>query len=211
MDALSAGNPAQRRGIGLRTLCALILVGVLTIAGGNYGDFDRTNVEVPKVRDVPDYGDAVSVMRNEAPVDVLVSGTLTPNNLDNDSGDAVPEPVFLGDVAIAAGDPGVPPAAAAYVPGSIESLICGYDWDCAAAIAVAGCESGYNRDGQLDGAWAIGGGANYGIFQLNVIHAYRWLDFWEAWHIPEKNIAWAYEIWSESGWDPWACRYAAGY
>src|SRR3990172_6983656 len=87
----------------------------------------------------------------------------------------------------------------------IEAIICSYVWPCGEALAVAACESGHGTDGRLDGAWAVGG-SSYGVFQINAIHAYRWPDFWEAWMIAERNVAWAYELWAEQGWRPWSCR-----
>jgi hypothetical protein len=62
--------------------------------------------------------------------------------------------------------------------------------------------------GRLDGNWATNG-ANFGLFQINAVHAHRWADFYEAWMDPAKNAQWAYEIWSQSGWYPWDCRWAA--
>lgn len=42
--------------------------------------------------------------------------------------------------------------------------------------------------------------------QINSIHAYRFAGFWERWMEPEVNTAWAFEIWLEQGWAPWACQ-----
>jgi hypothetical protein len=87
-----------------------------------------------------------------------------------------------------------------------EGIICALPWPCHEAIAVAACESGRGLDGRLDGNWAIGAGSNYGLFQINQIHAPRWPDFWTAWMDPYKNAQWAFEIWSSSGWGPWGCK-----
>jgi hypothetical protein len=94
-----------------------------------------------------------------------------------------------------------PQVAAAYVPpaGSLEALICSYAWPCQEALHVKWCESRGNWD-------TIGGGANYGGFQINAVHARRFPDFWESWMDPAKNTAWAFQLWSEQGWRPWACR-----
>ena len=91
--------------------------------------------------------------------------------------------------------------------GPIERAICAvFGADGPDAIAIAGCESGRDTMGRLDGWWASSG-SSYGLFQINAIHAGRWPDFWSAW-MTERNIAYAYEIWSEQGWSPWACRWA---
>ncbi len=60
------------------------------------------------------------------------------------------------------------------------------------------CESGGKPD-------AIGFGNNYGLFQVNSIHASRFPGFWESWMVPEFNVGMAVTLWSESGWYPWAC------
>jgi hypothetical protein len=86
-----------------------------------------------------------------------------------------------------------------------EAMICSKPWPCAEAIAVASCESGLDRHGRLDGNWATNGN-NYGLFQINGVHADKWPDFYQDWMNPEKNIEWAFEIWSKSGWAPWECK-----
>jgi hypothetical protein len=86
-----------------------------------------------------------------------------------------------------------------------EAIICSKPWPCAEAIQVASCESGLDRHGRLDGNWAINGN-NYGLFQINSIHADSWPDFYQDWMNPDKNIEWAFEIWSKSGWAPWECK-----
>lgn len=60
------------------------------------------------------------------------------------------------------------------------------------------CESGGRPD-------AIGGGSNYGLFQLNAIWAKRWPEFWQRWSDAAWNIAHAFELWTSSGWGPWGC------
>jgi hypothetical protein len=62
--------------------------------------------------------------------------------------------------------------------------------------------------GRLDGSWATNGN-HYGIFQISYIHAYRWSDFYDSWMDPVKNAQWAYEIYTQQGWYPWSCRWAA--
>ena len=94
--------------------------------------------------------------------------------------------------------------------GPIEQLICSYDWDDATAIRVARCESGVSTLGVLDGSWASNQG-NYGVFEINEVHAKGIPDFWEHWMVPEFNVAWAYGIWlgreneGRNGWLQWGC------
>jgi hypothetical protein len=96
--------------------------------------------------------------------------------------------------------------AAIQVPtDGFEAIICSKPWPCAEAIEVASCESGLDRHGRLDGNWAKNGN-NYGLFQINSIHSYRWPDFYQDWMDPVKNTEWAFEIWSRSGWVPWECN-----
>jgi hypothetical protein len=77
-------------------------------------------------------------------------------------------------------------------------MVCSYSWDCVTALNVMWCESGGRPN-------AIGGGANYGLFQINGVHARKYPNFWETWMDPATNISWAYSIWSASGWRPWGC------
>jgi hypothetical protein len=86
-----------------------------------------------------------------------------------------------------------------------EAIICSKPWPCAQAIEVASCESGLDRNGRLDGNWATNGN-NYGLFQINSVHADNWPDFYQDWMDPVKNTEWAFEIWSKSGWAPWECN-----
>ncbi len=89
--------------------------------------------------------------------------------------------------------------------GTFESMICAMPWPCGEAVSVASCESGLDRNGFLDGNWATNGN-NYGLFQINSIHSGRWPDFFDNWMDPSRNIQFAFEIWSESGWRPWHCQ-----
>jgi Lysozyme like domain len=86
-----------------------------------------------------------------------------------------------------------------------EAIVCSKPWPCAEAIAVASCESGLDRHGRLDGNWATNG-TNYGLFQINGVHANSWPDFYQDWMDPVKNTEWAFEIWLKSGWAPWECK-----
>jgi hypothetical protein len=104
-------------------------------------------------------------------------------------------------------EPVVEAAVPVFVPpeGGLEAIVCAMPWPCDEAIAVASCESGLDSNGRLDGNWATNG-SDYGLFQIRYIHAWRWADFYDAWMDPNRNTQWAFEIWSESGWRPWACR-----
>ena len=86
-----------------------------------------------------------------------------------------------------------------------EAIICSKAWPCAEAVAVARCESGLDRHGRLDGNWATNG-RNFGLFQINSVHADKWPGFYQDWMDPVKNTEWAFEIWSKSGWGPWECQ-----
>lgn len=63
---------------------------------------------------------------------------------------------------------------------------------------MAKCESGFNP--------AADNAGNYGLFQINAVHAPKWPDFWSAWMNPLRNTQMAYQIWSVQGWTPWACQ-----
>jgi len=78
-------------------------------------------------------------------------------------------------------------------------MVCAYSWNCTEALKVMWCESGGRPT-------AIGGGANYGLFQINQIHAKKFPGFWELWSDPASNIAWAHQIWSGRGWAAWGCK-----
>lgn len=76
-------------------------------------------------------------------------------------------------------------------------LVCSYNWPCQKALQIMFCESS-NR------AWIIANG-NYGLFQINRIHAPRltvnndpneFLD-------PTINVHAAYTLYTERGWQPW--------
>lgn len=99
-----------------------------------------------------------------------------------------------------AGEPAVPEPEppSAPTPERSAAIICSYSWDCATAIRVFSCESGLRAD-------AISyNGSSCGVAQIWKGHAGRFPGFWEQWMIPEVNIGWAYELWSEQGWGPWS-------
>lgn len=83
----------------------------------------------------------------------------------------------------------------AYASGSIENMICSFDWDCGTAVAVARCESGLNP--------AAANGRFFGIFQLGDTERATYgagssLD-------PAIQIAAAYRLYQARSWEPWAC------
>jgi hypothetical protein len=118
---------------------------------------------------------------------------------------AVPTPVVAAATQEQPAQAAAPVVVPEYAPGSIEGIICALPWPCAEAIGVARCESGTDRNGNLDGNWATNGN-HFGLFQISGIHAWRWADFWDAWMDPVRNAQYAFDIWSESGWRPWSCR-----
>ena len=79
----------------------------------------------------------------------------------------------------------------------VAALIAAYPWPQEQAIAVARCE---NRE--LDPS-IISDSEDYGIFQINAVHAARVAGDLTRLLIAEVNVRVAYEIWSEEGWEPW--------
>ena len=81
-----------------------------------------------------------------------------------------------------------------------EALVCGapYAWDCDEALAVMMCESSGHAD-------AFNAG-NYGLFQINAVHAARVGGDLQSLFDPAVNVRVAYEIWSDQSWIPWACK-----
>lgn len=76
------------------------------------------------------------------------------------------------------------------------------------AVEVARCESGLNP-----GAVSPGGG-NWGLFQINKVHAGRvsgmgfaWGDMLQSW----ENAQVAADLWAQAGWSPWSCARRLGY
>jgi hypothetical protein len=105
-----------------------------------------------------------------------------------------------------------PPAPALPLPspapapvGAIRELICSYGWDCAEALGVvygnARCPHGESTGNP--NAFNAG---NYGLFQINAVHAAKVGGPLEWLFDPAVNVRVAYEIWSDQGWGPWACR-----
>jgi hypothetical protein len=76
------------------------------------------------------------------------------------------------------------------------------------AVEVARCESGLNP------AAVSPGGGNWGLFQINRVHAgrvnamgFNWSDMTHSW----ENAQVAAELWSQAGWSPWSCARRLGY
>ena len=83
----------------------------------------------------------------------------------------------------------------------IEALICStFVNDCAKALSVAWCESNYN-------AGVVGGAGERGLFQIHPVHIPNLDSYggWDAMFDPSANIAYAYALYSSSGWGPWTC------
>ena len=97
----------------------------------------------------------------------------------------------------------LPPPAPGAVEATINEVFGAHG---GAAIGVARCES------RLNPAAISRGGGNWGLFQINKIHAqrvarmgYAWEDLLDA----RVNSLVAKSIFDEQGWGPWACRWAA--
>lgn len=86
-------------------------------------------------------------------------------------------------------------------PNSIEDMICATFGDqCAKALSVVQCESGFNPG-------VVGGAGERGLFQIHPVHAPNLGAYggWDAMFDPAANIAYAYALFSGSGWGPWTC------
>lgn len=75
------------------------------------------------------------------------------------------------------------------------------------AWGVSGCESTHNPNAVSPG------GGNYGLFQINYVHE---SDFeavtgasWSQIFDPYLNAEYARYLYNQSGWGPWACKWAA--
>lgn len=83
----------------------------------------------------------------------------------------------------------------------IEALICStFVNDCAKALSVAWCESNYNTN-------VVGAAGERGLFQIHPVHIPNLSPYggWDAMFDPSSNIAYAYALYSSSGWGPWTC------
>jgi len=84
-------------------------------------------------------------------------------------------------------------------PDAIAALVCRQAWPCGEALAVMACESSGDPNAYNAG--------NYGLMQINQVHAARVGGNLEALYDPETNLAVAYAIWLDhGGWGPWACK-----
>ena len=93
---------------------------------------------------------------------------------------------------LAAVDEGTGPLVA-ILPTSIEAIICEAPWPCQEALAVAWCESRFDPE-------AVGAYGERGLFQTHPA-------FWgPVPPDPQGQVAQAYAIWAEHGWEPWSCR-----
>lgn len=82
----------------------------------------------------------------------------------------------------------------------LRDLICSKPWPCEQAIRVATCES------TLRPRAISPDGANWGLFQINRVHAGRVGGNLSALLDAATNVQVAFAIWSEQGWMPWSCR-----
>jgi len=117
---------------------------------------------------------------------------------------AVPEAPPVAAAAVA------PPAASAggklqaasvgpVGPARWEWLVSRYRWPVAEALSVLSCESRGDPAAYRSG--------NYGLFQINSIHAWRVGGRVASLFEPETNVRVAYDVWRDNaGWGPWACK-----
>lgn len=80
----------------------------------------------------------------------------------------------------------------------IRALICSYPWNCAEALAVAYCESKFQQGAQ--------NGTSWGVFQINYPYHMDLIHYPYEMLLAEQNVAVAYQIWKDSGWEPWSCQ-----
>ena len=114
----------------------------------------------------------------------------------------VTPPTTVAPRVVVARAPLPPPA-----PGSVEATITEvFGVHASSAIGVARCES------HLNPAAISRNGGNWGLFQINKVHAsrvarmgFQWEDLLDA----RVNALVAKSIFDEQGWAPWACRHAA--
>lgn len=83
-------------------------------------------------------------------------------------------------------------------PATNEAAVCQYDWPCSTALRVEWCES-RNRPTATNGLME-------GLMQIHLPSHRRRLQAGESLFDPDVNLRVAYEIWSEQGWRPWACK-----
>ena len=112
--------------------------------------------------------------------------------------------VFVGVLGLGACAPGVQAGS----PSVAQDAITRYFGPVAdQAMRVADCESSLNPSA------ISSGGGNYGLFQINYVHQDNFQAVtgqpWSANLDPYANAAYAKYLYDQSGWGPWACRWAA--
>lgn len=99
---------------------------------------------------------------------------------------------------------------ARYAPEELRPILAQYSWNVDDALLVVYGPTPACPYGESNGKpTVVSDGGHVGIFQLSPIHAWRfeargwtWLDSFVA----ERNIAVAFDLYSERGWEPWSCR-----
>lgn len=96
----------------------------------------------------------------------------------------------------------VAPSVEVVPSNDLERMICATFGDqCSKALSVVYCESRFNTG-------TVGAAGERGLFQIHPVHipylADRGLS-WDAMFDPASNIAYAYDLYSRSGWGPWTC------
>lgn len=159
---------------------------------------------------------AISGLAAGAPVDVGARAHLDGSPLHGAVGEAASSPAVPAVVVVEVPPPPPappvttpppPPPPPPPAPGTVQAIISEvFGPHANAAIGVARCESG------LRPSAVSRGGGNWGLFQINRVHAgrvarmgYAWEDLLDA----RVNSIVAKSIFDESGWRPWACRHAA--
>ena len=83
--------------------------------------------------------------------------------------------------------------------GQWDRLVARYPWPLIEALSVLSCESRGDPAAHRDG--------NYGLFQINAVHAWRAGGDPAALLDPETNVRVAFDVWRDNaGWGPWACK-----
>lgn len=113
---------------------------------------------------------------------------------------------LVGAFGLAACDPG--PSQAATPSTAQDAINQAFGPIADQATRVAQCESG------LDPSAVSPGGGNYGLFQINTVHAGQFPSVtgqpWSDVLDPYANARYAVWLYNASGgWGPWACRWAA--
>jgi hypothetical protein len=84
-----------------------------------------------------------------------------------------------------------------------RDLVCAYAWPCDEAVRVVAGPTSACPNGESGGDFSKSNGPNIGGFEINVIAHPQWTvaELLDA----ATNIAAAYSIWRDQGWDPWSC------